>query len=526
MDPVPADDLLSPPYDGNVANLLTRTVELFSDTVAVEHAGDEVAYEAFGDRVRRIAGGLHEMGLEPDDRVGVHLPNGIPFCEAIWAAVHAGVVASPLNPEYRRREIEYQLDHSNARAVVTTGAGEEHVVPVAEDLGVEVISTDPDSAHTTLDDLAESGEPTLVDREDDDVILQPYTSGTTGRPKGVLLTHRNFRVQIVPAVSRYTGGQIRGDALVILPMYHITGIIGMTAALSTGRTLHLLRPDQWDPDLVLRKLDEHDVPAFTGVATMFMDLLATYKENPEKYDLSSLRRAGQGGDKLPTPVHEDFEDSIDVPVIEGYGLTETTAATHSVRSSSLGDKVGSVGQPVSHTHSKVVDPQTGEEVPDGEEGEIVVKGPQVMAGYYEDPEATEAAFTEDGYFRTGDLGSRDSDNYYYVSGREKDMILTGGYNVYPSEVERALYDHPEIHEASVFGIPHERKGETVAAAVSLVEGSEMTPEDVKEYVLSELAPYKHPRIVEVRDDLPKTGSGKIRKFKLHEEFVEEYGEVE
>lgn len=506
------------PYDGNVANLLPRAVEKFPDRVAVEHSGEEVTYEVFHDRVKRIAEGLHDMGLEPGDRLCVYLPNGIAFCELIWACVHAGVVASPINPEYRRREITYQFQNSDSKVVVCDGEREEWAEPVADEVGLEVVSTDPESDHTTLEDLADRGEPTLVERDDEDTLLQPYTSGTTGEPKGVLLTHRNFRVQIVNGVARYTAGQIQGDAMVILPMYHITGVIGMMAALATGRTLHILRPDQWDPDLVLRKLDEYDVPAFTGVATMFMDLLQTYREDPDAYDLSNLRRAGQGGDKLPVPVHEEFEEVLGVSVSEGYGLTETTAATHAVRHSSLGDKVGSVGQPAPHTHSMVVDPETGEEVPDGEEGEIIVKGPQVMKGYYERPEANEEAFTDDGYFRTGDRGHRDTDNYYYVSGREKDMILTGGYNVYPSEVEQVLYDHPDIHEASVFGIPDERKGETVAAAVTLVEGAELTADDVREYVLEELAPYKHPRVVEIRETLPKTGSGKIRKVELREEF--------
>ncbi|MFB6172243.1 MAG: class I adenylate-forming enzyme family protein [Haloarculaceae archaeon] len=518
MDPVPAETLMQPPYDGNVANLLARPVEMFPDRVAIEHAGEEVTYAEFHDRVRRIAGGLREMGLEPGDRLCVYLPNGIGFCETIWACIHAGVVASPINPEYRRREITYQFENSDSMVVICDGEREEWAEPVAEEVGLEVVSTDPESEHTTLDDLAARGEPTLVERDDENTLLQPYTSGTTGEPKGVLLTHRNFRVQIVNGVSSYTAGQIRGDAMVILPMYHITGVVGMTTALSTGRTLHLLRPDQWDPDLVLRKLDEYDVPAFTGVATMFMDLLQTYQETPDAYDLSTLRQAGQGGDKLPIPVHEEFEEVFGVSVSEGYGLTETTAATHAVRYSSLGDKIGSVGQPAPHTHSMVVDPETGEEVPDGEEGEIVVKGPQVMKGYYERPDANEEAFTEDGYFRTGDRGHRDRDNYYYVSGREKDMILTGGYNVYPSEVEKVLYDHPEIHEVAVFGIPDERKGETVAAAVTLVEGSTLTEAEIQEYVLEELAPYKHPRVVEIRDQLPKTGSGKIRKVELRDEF--------
>jgi len=523
MEPIPADQLMRPPYDGSVANLLTRTVEEFPDRVAIEHLGEAVTYAEFGERVRAIAGGLRDRGLDPGDRVGVYLPNGIAFCETIWACVHAGVVASPMNPEYRRREIEYQTGHSDADLVVTDDERLEHADPVTDELGVELVVVDGHEEFESLDDLA-AGDDLLAEREDDDVLMQPYTSGTTGKPKGVLLTHRNFRVQLVDGVARYTGGPVRGDALITLPMYHLTGLLGMMATLVTGRTLHLLRPDQWDPDLVLRKLAEHDVPAFTGVATMFVDLLETYREDPGAYDLDTLLRAGQGGTKLPEPVHEEFEAVFEVSVSEGYGLTETTAATHTVRHSTLGDKVGSVGQPAGHTQSKIVDPDTGEVVPEGEEGELLVKGPQVMPGYYRNPEANDEAFTEDGYFRTGDLASRDGDNYHYIKGREKDMILAGGYNVYPAEVERTLYDHPDIHEASVFGITDERKGETVAAAVTLVEGADLSEQDVKDYVLEELAPYKHPRIVEIREELPKTGSGKIRKVELQETFEREYGE--
>jgi len=251
---------MTSPYDGSVANLLTRPAEKFPDEVAVEHAGDELTYAEFHDRVKRVAGGLHEMGLEPGDRLCVYLPNGIPFCVTIWACIHAGVVASPINPEYRRREIEYQFEDSDSVAVVCDGEREEWAVPVAEEVGLDVISADPDSDHTTLDDLAAAGDPTLVECEDDDVLLQPYTSGTTGKPKGVLLTHENFRVQIVNGVTSYTAGQIRGDGLAVVPMYHITGVVVMTTALATGRTLHTIRPDQWDPALVLRTLDEQGHP--------------------------------------------------------------------------------------------------------------------------------------------------------------------------------------------------------------------------------------------------------------------------
>jgi long-chain acyl-CoA synthetase len=250
---------------------------------------------------------------------------------------------------------------------------------------------------------------------------------------------------------------------------------------------------------------------------MFVDLLDAY--DPDEHDLSSLLRAAQGGAKLPEPVHEEWEERVGVPIAGGYGLPATTDGAHGL--TSLGDKVGSIGQPSPHTASKIVDPETGEELPPGEEGELLVAGPQVMEGYYENPEANEAAFTDDGYFRTGDVAERDEDNYYYIKGREKDMILTGGYNVYPAEVEQTLYDHPDVHEAAVVGVPDERRGETVAAAVTVKEDSGLTEEAVKEYVLEELAPYKHPRTVAIRDELPKTGSGKIRKVELREEFIDE-----
>ncbi|MBZ6495237.1 class I adenylate-forming enzyme family protein [Natrinema longum] len=534
LDIVPAETLLEPPYDGNVANLLDRAITKFPDTIAIEHAGETITYREFGDRVARIANGLRELGLEAGDRVGVYMPNGIPFCTAIWACCHAGVIASPLNPEYRRREIEYQLDHADAEAVLVEGAApraagdasgyrpraDAYVVEAVADLETEIVGATPGSDHPSLPELGGDTNAAIADREDDDVLLQPYTSGTTGEPKGVLLTHRNFRVQIAQGVSSYSASPIDGDGLIVLPMYHITGLLGMMASLCAGRTLHLLRPDQWDPERVLRTLDEHDVPSFTGVAAMFVDLLEA--SDPDEYDLSTLVRAGQGGDKLPAPTQERFEEAFDVPLSEGYGLTETTATTHTIRWSSLGNRPGSVGQPVGHTRSKIVD-EDGTEVGPGEEGEILVQGPQVMKGYYENPEANDEVFTAEGWFRTGDIGTRDADNYYYIKGREKEMILTAGYNVYPREIENVLYEHSAIHEAAVFGLPDDRRGETVAAAITPKAGADLTADDVEAYVLDELAPYKHPRVVEIRPDLPKTGSGKIRKTALRDEFLEEHG---
>ncbi|QSW99278.1 class I adenylate-forming enzyme family protein [Haloterrigena alkaliphila] len=528
-EPVPAESLLAPPYDGNIAALLERAIDGDSDETAIEHDGETVTYRELDALIDRYARGLRAAGLEPDDRLCVYVPNSIDFCAVIWACCRTGIVASPLNPAYRRREIEYQVDHADAKAVVVTGSPADHVVNAVADLEAEILTTAPgsdvDGECDSLANLGESGTDEgrieIVDRADDDVLLQPYTSGTTGDPKGVLLTHENFRVQIATSVSGYSASPLQGDALIVLPMYHITGLLGMLSSLCAGRTLHLLRPDRWDPERVLEVIDEFDIPSFIGVATMFNDLLEAY--DPDAHDLESLQRAGQGGDKLPKPVQREFEETFDAPLSEGYGLTETTATTHTLRRSTLGIRAGSVGQPIGHARSKIVD-ENGEELGVGEEGEILVEGPQVMKGYYKNPEANEAVFTEDGFFKTGDIGSRDEDNYYYVEGREKEMILTAGYNVYPREIEETLYDHPGVLEAAVFGVPDERRGETVAAAVTTTEGADLDEEAIESYVLGELAPYKHPRYVEIREELPKTGSGKVRKTVLEAEFRAAYAD--
>ncbi|WP_121744368.1 class I adenylate-forming enzyme family protein [Natronorubrum halophilum] len=535
LELVPAETLFEPPYDGNVARLLDRSIAEQPEQVAIEHAGETVTYREFDDLVDQYVRGFRGYGLEAGDRVCVYIPNSIDFCAVIWACCRSGIVASPLNPAYRRREIEYQVDHADSKAVVVAGDADEHVTSAITDLEAEVVTTAAESSHESLPTLASDGDGGLAERTDDDILLQPYTSGTTGDPKGVLLTHRNFRVQIANSVSSYSASPVRGDSLIILPMYHITGLLQMLSSLCAGRTLHLLRPDQWDPGRVLELLDEHEIPAFVGVATMFSDLLEAY--DADAYDLETLIRAGQGGDKLPRPVQREFEETFDASLSEGYGLTETTAATHTVRWSTLGNRPGSIGQPIGHTRSKIVDDR-GEVVDIGEEGELLVAGPQVMKGYYKNPEANEAAFTEDApassasggtedsssgrFFRTGDIASRDADNYHYIKGRSKEMILTAGYNVYPREIEDTLYDHSAVLEAAVFGVPDERRGETVAAAVVPRAGVTLSEGDVEEYVLGELAPYKHPRYVEVREELPKTGSGKVRKTVLQAEFREAY----
>lgn len=510
--------------EDTLASLLDQRPEARAEKTAVCCGDQSITYRELREAAFGLGRGLRRSGVSDGDRCCIYLPNGISFIKSAWACAAAGIVGSPVNPSYRERELVHQLEDSDAKAILVNADN----VDVARqscnrlDRDILVVSTTPTAeADTSVEELvaAHNGAPS-VDRCPEDVVLQPYTSGTTGNPKGVLLTNRNFTVQIQQLLSRRLRRNEVGDALIILPMYHITGFLLSVAALTGGQTLHVVRPGQWDPQRVLEIITDEDIKEFVGVATMFTDLLEAYDE--DKYDVSSLRATQQGGTKIPPEVQAEFEDAFDVEIMEGYGMTETTAAVLSSIDSSLGNRHGSAGQPTGHTRIKIVD-DDGTELPDGEVGELLVKGPQVMAGYYDKPEATARAFTEDGYFRTGDVSVRDEDNYVEIKGRKKNTILAGGYNVYPAEVEDAICSHPTVTDAIVVGVPDERKGETVAALV-VTDDENLDAEDVKQYVLDELAPYKHPRIVELRSEAPRTGSGKIKRGNVESEFKERYGE--
>ncbi|WP_211693224.1 class I adenylate-forming enzyme family protein [Natronomonas halophila] len=509
-------------HGDTLVSLLERSAETTPSASAVRCEGKTVTYGTLHNRATSLADGLHEYGLDEDDRCCLCLPNGIPFIEAAWACASGGIVASPINPSYQRREIAYQLDHADAAAIIISPDSVDHARDAIDDVDrdVALFSTEQDDGvDATIDELIEAGDHCTVERSPSDVVFQPYTSGTTGDPKGVLLTNRNFRVQILQTVARRLRQDELGDALVILPTYHITGFLLAVSALAAGQTLNLCRPDQWDPETVLELVTEEPIEEFVGVATMFTDLLDEYDET--RHDVSSLQATQQGGTKIPPELQASFEETFNVEIMEGYGMTETTAAVLSSIDASLGNRRGAAGQPTGHTRVKIVD-EDGTELPDGEAGELLVKGPQVMAGYYEDGEATEEAFTEDGYLKTGDLASRDADNYVTIKGRKKNTIITGGFNVYPAEVEDTICSHPDVRDAVVVGIPDERKGEVVATLVTPKEGKILDEDEITSYVLDELAPYKHPRIVEIREEAPRTGSGKIKRSVVESQFRERY----
>ncbi|MGZ0747691.1 class I adenylate-forming enzyme family protein [Haloparvum sp. AD34] len=506
---------------GNVARLHDETASAHPDDVALEMHGREIAHGELSDRSARFAGGLRDLGVGADDRVLIYLPNCPEYVVASLGILKAGAVGSPMNPQYKAREIDHQLDDTDAAAVVTHAALRPALVEAIREGDHEpaVITVGAGESEFTstlpgpdVDFAAVDGEPTFVARDADDVALQPYTSGTTGDPKGVLLSHRNLRAHAYSGFELVDLSPAEDRSLAMLPLYHITGFVHSTwQTLIRGGTVYVRDPGQWDAEDAMATIEDESISGFIGVATMYVDMVN--HESFGEYDLSSLAEAGQGGTKMPVAVQEEFEAVAGVDTWEGYGLTETAAATHTGAATTFGHKLGTIGQPLRMTDCKIVDDE-GEEVPPGEEGELLVRGPQVMQGYHNLPEANEDAFTEDGYFRTGDVARRDSDNYYEIVDRKKHMINTAGYNVYPSEVEELLHEHPAVEDVAVVGVPDDRRGETVKAVVVPAAEADASADALQQFCLDNLAEYKHPREVEFVEELPRTASGKVQKFKL------------
>ncbi|WP_226482700.1 class I adenylate-forming enzyme family protein [Natrinema amylolyticum] len=502
---------------GNTGALHDITAAERSDEPAIKMGERTLTHAELRDRSATFAGGLSERGIEPDDRLLIYVPNCPEFLIAFFGGLKAGTPVSPANPQYQSRELEHQLTDSDAQVIVTHDR--------LRDVVEETISgTDVDPLVITVGDArpddvpfeAVDGEPICVDRADDDVATQLYTSGTTGKPKGVLSTHKNLRTQAFAGLDAGVTDADEERVLVSLPLYHTTGVYHCTwQPLIKGGCVYLRDPSQWDPADAMAAIEEHEISSFNGVTAMFVDMIND--ESFGEYDLSSLESVGEGGAKMSVTVQEEFESVAGVEMYEGYGLTETSGATHAGNNSTFGPRLGSIGQPFRMTNSKIVD-DDGNEVPPGEEGELLVRGPHVMKGYHNLPEETEAAFDENGYFRTGDIARCDEDNYYEIIDRAKDVVVTAGYNVYPSEVEDLLREHEAVADVAVVGVPDERRNEVPKAFVvptpNATVGEDITADDVKQFSLDNLAAYKHPRQIEFLDELPRTASGKVRKIEL------------
>ncbi len=490
----------------NLASIVSESAGRVPGAVAVRLNDAELSYAELDELSARLATLLVERGLEPGDRVGVMLPNVPEFPIAYYGVLRAGGIVVPMNVLLKRREIAFYLGDSGARTLLAWHGFAEEARGGAEEAGAELIEVEPAAFAAGLARRQPAVGLAETDAEDTAVIL--YTSGTTGKPKGAELTHFNLS-RNADIASRTTCEVDEGDVVLgSLPLFHSFGqTVSMNASLRVGATLTLL--PRFDPGEALATMQRDGVTNFYGVPTMYGALL--HHPGREDFDTSALRTCITGGASMPVEVLRGFEQAFDCIVLEGYGLSETSPVASS-NHPGMERKPGSIGTPLEEVEMKVVD-EDDNEVPEGEVGEIVIRGHNVMKGYWQRPDATAEAM-RGGWFHSGDMARVDEDGYFFIVDRKKDLIIRGGYNVYPREVEEILYEHPKIREAAVLGVPHDQWGEEIGAAVVLHDGEELSPDEVSAYVKERIAAYKYPRLVWFLDDLPKGPTGKILKREI------------
>ncbi|UCG23310.1 MAG: long-chain fatty acid--CoA ligase [Chloroflexota bacterium] len=511
----------------NLATLLEDTTRDHPDRLAVIFNEMKLPYKALNAAANQVAAGLVELGIRKGDKVALSCPNLPYFPIVYYGILKAGAVVVPLNVLLKGREIAYHLRDSNAKAYFCFEGTEQLPMGVMGHAGFKevdscqhffIMTADPAAASpiegtSTLGMLMAKQGPVFdtvqTNPEDTAVIL--YTSGTTGQPKGAELTHSNMVMNARLADTLF--GETDNDVhLVVLPLFHSFGqTVQMNSGFYTAATISLL--PRFDPDAALAIMQRDNVTVFAGVPTMYWALL-NYPA-ADKYDLAhiaeNLRLCASGGAAMPVEVMKAFEEKFKVKIQEGYGLSETSPVA-SFNRLDRQRKPGSVGLPVWGIEMKIVD-EMDNDVPQGELGEIVIRGHNVMKGYYGRPEATADA-TRGGWFHTGDIGRVDEDGYYYIVDRVKDMVIRGGFNVYPREVEEVLVSHPQVSLAAVIGVPDERYGEEIKAFIVPVEGAEMDEAELVAWSKENMADYKYPRLIEFRDTLPMNATGKILKIEL------------
>ncbi|MPZ99901.1 MAG: long-chain-fatty-acid--CoA ligase [Dehalococcoidia bacterium] len=492
----------------NLGTILQASAATRPDHPALRVSGDAVSYAALDRAARGIATGLRERGIEPGDRVALMVPNVPQFTMAYFGILYAGAAVVPLNVLLVAGEVAYHIEDSEAKLLIAHPLFADAARAGAEAAGVPVIWADGSEA-PALDSLAgcaplDAPHPTSAD--DTAVIL--YTSGTTGKPKGAELTHSNLLLNCAQVFPRLIPLGPDDVALATLPLFHSFGQTAVqNAMIAAGGTCVLL--PRFTAQDAFDLIEAHQVTYFAGVPTMYFALL--HHEGGEQYKLPSLKYAVTGGAAMPVEVMKAFERRYPVQILEGYGLSETSPVA-SFNTMDRPRKVGSIGYPVWGVEMAILD-DDDRPVADGDPGEICIRGHNIMRGYWRNPDAT-AETIKNGWFHSGDIGVRDEDGCYSIVDRKKDMIIRGGYNVFPREVEEVLYGHPAISEAAVIGIPDERLGEEVKAVVALAPGQQATSEEIVAYSKEHLAAYKYPRHVEFIDTLPKGPTGKILKREL------------
>ena len=516
----------------NLSMLIEDNARKFGDREAIVCGPTRLTYRQLNAMACQVAGGLRARGIGPGDKVALTCPN-LPYFPIVYFGVlKAGATVVPLNVLLKAPEIEYHLKDSDARAYFCfEGTPElpmgqiglqgfraaqtcEHFILITSDPRAQA----PEAGTTTLGAIMAGQPPTCetADRDPDDTAVILYTSGTTGRPKGAELTHSNMLMNAMVSRDLYLAEmRDRNVSLVVLPLFHSFGqTCQMNALLFQGGALVLV--PRFDPGVVLDLMVKEQVNFFDGVPTMFWALLnhAQTTGMDTAPIREHLRLCVSGGSALPVELLRAFERAFGVPILEGYGLSETSPVI-SFNQIGLERKPGSIGLPMFATELRVVD-DNDRDAPTGQPGEIVARGHSVMKGYYKRPEATAEAM-RGGWFHTGDIAYMDADGYLFIVDRKKDMILRGGYNVYPRELEEVLMTHPAVSLAAVVGVPHPTHGEEVKAYIIRKPGENISSDELIAWCRERMAAYKYPRIIEFRDTLPMTATGKILKRELRAE---------
>jgi long-chain acyl-CoA synthetase len=489
----------------NLASLLTESAQRDPSHVAIKLDDVELTYELLNGATMHLAGLLRTRGVGPGDRVGIMLPNVPYFPVCYYGALRAGAIVVPMNVLLRRREVAFYLKDSGAQVLLAWHGFAEDAQGGAAETGADCLLVTPGEFEQQVGDAAPEAD--VADTDDHDTAVILYTSGTTGTPKGAELTHANLSRNAEGSRNLFGLGS-EAVTLGALPLFHSFGqTCGMNATIGGGGTLTLI--PRFDPGKALEIIERDRVNIFQGVPTMYGAML--HCPDRGRYDTSTLQLCASGGSAMPVELLRGFEEAFGCTILEGYGLSESSPVA-SFNHADRERKPGSIGTPIAGVQMRVVD-EDDTEVAQGEVGEIVIRGYNVMKGYWHRPDATAETIRE-GWLHTGDLGYADADGYFFIVDRKKDMIIRGGYNVYPREIEEVLYEHPAVREAAVLGIPHDEYGEEVGAAVALKDGAGASPDELRDFVKAQVAAYKYPRQVWIVDDLPKGPTGKILKREI------------
>ncbi len=516
----------------NLSSQLSQTVKEYGNKPAIIFEGTETSYLQLEGAINKFASSLNELGISKGDHVAVVLGNSPYFIISLYGAIRAGATVIPINPIYTPDEIAYIINNGDVKAVITLDL----LLPLFEKMEavlptvghIITCETPPNENKADLDitklniftklksftkmlsvGKAQFEGPVL---NDDDVAVILYTSGTTGKPKGAMLTHQNLYSNAIDTANYL---EITNSDIVVttLPMFHVFCLtVSLNAPLMNGATL-LVVP-RFSPEIIFNLVKKYEATVFAGVPTMYNFLLQFDQAN--KADLKSLRICISGGASMPVALLNGFEQKFDVMVSEGYGLSEASPVT-CFNPLDRPRKAGSIGTSIVNVENKVVN-ELGEELGPNQVGELIVKGPNVMKGYYKMPEET-AATIRDGWLYTGDLAKKDEDGYFYIVDRKKDMIIVGGYNVYPREVEEVLYNHEDVIEVAVLGIPDPNFGEAVKCFV-VVKNKQITEEILLDYCKEHIAKYKVPNSIEFLEELPKNTTGKILRRALKDQVLQ------